>query len=465
MRDFNSLDEAGRAELWASLSFRHLPGVGPVKAKKLVETFGSALAAVEARAEWRHACGLPEGLAAGFNSGAWREKAKADWDNVRRVPCGLLFISDPDYPDYLKEIPDAPLALFYLGDKNLLSSPGLAIVGARKCTNEGMAVTAHVARGVAEAGISIISGMALGIDRVAHLCGLEGAGSSIAVLGCGVDVLYPHKNEDLYRLMTQKGLVISEFPPGTRPQPSYFPIRNRIISGLSYGVLVVEAALRSGTLITARLANEQNRQVFAIPGSPLARTSQGCQELIRRGARPVFSAHDIIEDLAPLLNASLQAGLNTFMERRNLENAREESEQFRQLWQLPPAPLPWTAGPQEENSLHLKETRQRKKRENAFVPEHEPPSRSLKLKRKQCKNRENPENGLKPELAASPEHSGFTPDEKSELVLRLLGSAPRHIDDLARDSGLAASVLSGILLQLEVYGLAGRKPGMFYVKT
>ena len=174
-------------------------------------------------------------------------------------------------------------------------------MGSRRATSQGLAVAAYMARCLAACGITVVSGMAQGIDSVAHEAALARVGRSIGVLGTGIDQIYPRSGEPLFRAMAEQGLLLSEFPPGAPPLAEHFPIRNRIISGLALGVLVVEAAGRSGSLITARLALEQNRDVYAVPGPALDSHCLGCQELVRQGARPVFSAEDVLRDLAAQL--------------------------------------------------------------------------------------------------------------------------------------------------------------------
>ena len=220
---------------------------------------------------------------------------------------GLLTLADPDYPPLLRRIADPPVALFLRGDRALLGEPHFAIVGSRNPTPQG-ADNAHAfARYLAGCGLVICSGLAAGIDAAAHRGALAAGAPTTAVLGCGPDRIYPAENAPLARQVAAAGLILSEFLPGTPPRKENFPQRNRIISGLSLGVLVVEAAKRSGSLITARVAGDQGREVFAIPGSihnPLAR---GCHALIRQGAVLVETAHDILAEIGPLAGVSLQA--------------------------------------------------------------------------------------------------------------------------------------------------------------
>ena len=213
----------------------------------------------------------------------------------------LLPYTDPTYPALLRQISDPPMVLFLRGELNLLNQPQLAMVGSRNPSTEGRRNAEEFAAYLSRCGLSIVSGMAMGIDAASHRGALKGGGATVAVWGTGLDKPYPPSHRELAEEIAQQGLLVSEYLPGTPPLPHNFPRRNRIISGLSVGTLVVEAAQTSGSLITARLASEQGREVFAIPGSihnPLAR---GCHRLIREGAKLVESAGDVLEELAPLL--------------------------------------------------------------------------------------------------------------------------------------------------------------------
>ena len=211
-----------------------------------------------------------------------------------------------DYPYLLKQIPDPPVGLFAIGDISLLKHPQLAIVGSRTPSVMGKETAFSFAKTLASAGMTITSGLALGIDGAAHEGALLVQGKTIAVCGTGLDKIYPDKHRTLAKKISEQGLILSEFPLGTPPKAQYFPQRNRIISGLSLGVLVVEAALQSGSLITARTASEQGREVFAIPGSIHNPLVKGCHQLIRQGAKLVENVEDILEELGTL------AGLSSF---------------------------------------------------------------------------------------------------------------------------------------------------------
>lgn len=209
----------------------------------------------------------------------------------------ILTLSDSRYPRALLEIADPPLMLYVKGNIELLSRPSIAIVGSRNATAQGCIDAEEFGYSLSNAGLTINSGLALGIDASAHRGGLKGHGSTIAVIGTGADIVYPARNRELAHQIAQKGCIISEFPLGTRPLASNFPRRNRIISGLSGGVLVVEAAVKSGALIAARTAIDQGRDVFAIPGSIHSPLSRGCHALIRQGAKLVETSQDILEEL------------------------------------------------------------------------------------------------------------------------------------------------------------------------
>jgi DNA processing protein len=209
----------------------------------------------------------------------------------------LIAWDDADYPRALLELPDAPLALFYVGRRDLLGRPAFAIVGSRHATPQGLSTARDFAHALGSAGLTIVSGLALGIDAAAHLGALGSEGSTLAVVGTGPDRIYPARNRDLASSIARDGGILSEYLPGTPARKENFPRRNRLISGLARGVLVVEATLSSGSLITARLAGEQGRDVFAIPGSIHSPFSKGCHKLIREGAKLVETAQDVLDEI------------------------------------------------------------------------------------------------------------------------------------------------------------------------
>ena len=224
--------------------------------------------------------------------------------DLQRAKVGILCRHSDNYPPLLKEIYDAPPLLYFRGRSELLTNPLFALVGSRRPSRTGRSDAEAFARALSEVGMTVVSGMALGVDGAAHCGALIGGGSTIAVLGTGVDQCYPRSNASLYERIAHEGLLISELPVGSPPMRHQFPRRNRIISGMSLGVLVVEAALRSGSLITARQALEQNREVFAIPGSIHNPASRGCNSLIKQGAKLVEQLDDILEEFAGWLDSA-----------------------------------------------------------------------------------------------------------------------------------------------------------------
>lgn len=404
-------------EYKAALALRHTPGLGPRTWRKIAEAFPTLTEAAREAVAW-HSMGLARpAVCEAFLSKSWLKAAEGEYRLVRER--GLRFItwSDPRFSRRLRLIPDAPLYLYYLGDPALLNTPSLALVGSRQCSGYGLDLARAIGEQLSRAGITIVSGLALGIDRQAHLAGLAGIGSSVAVLGTGLDRIYPEANADIWAELAARGLIVTEFPPLTIPEPQNFPVRNRIISGMSLGVLVAEAAEKSGSLITARLALDQGRDVFALPGPVTQATYGGCHALIRQGAQLVTSAEEIMSALDHELRAALgeadgMAGdcLGQARVGAGRKGAREVGH---------------TARPS-AGTLH-----------SAGGPRPEPEGR-----------------GGGEDLA---------PAER--LVLEMLPDGGKaHIDTLSRDGGLAAGSVSGILLTLEMKGLVRQWPGMYYSK-
>jgi len=273
-----------------------VPGLGGESQRKLLSAFGSP-SAVFAQSQsvlTNHIKpAIARAILSEFDTGyidvvsAWLD------DPLNHV----LTLADDEYPKSLLDIPDPPLLLFVKGRLDLLNRPSLAVVGSRNASTQGIRNAEAFALAASDSGLCIVSGLAQGIDTAAHSGGLNGHSSSIAVVGTGLDKVYPASNRELAHLLAQSGTIISEFPLGTPPLASNFPRRNRIISGLSLGCLVVEASLKSGSLITARLAVEQGKDVFAIPGSIHSPHAKGCHALIKQGAKLVESANDILEEL------------------------------------------------------------------------------------------------------------------------------------------------------------------------
>ncbi len=284
------------ADLAAWIKLSLVPGLGGQGLRKLLGAFGlpqnilragrSALASVVS-------ADVATRLLSDLDAAA--VEAALEW--AAADGHAVITLADSDYPQLLLETPDPPALLYLRGRRELLARTSLAVVGSRNATPQGAGNAEQFARAFSCAGLTIVSGLALGIDAAAHRGGLEGPGSTIAVLGTGADILYPHSNRALGERIAREGLIVSEFPLGTPPHGGNFPRRNRVIAGLARGCLVVEAALASGSLITARLAAEQGRDVFAIPGSIHSPHSKGCHALIKQGAKLVESAQDLLQEL------------------------------------------------------------------------------------------------------------------------------------------------------------------------
>lgn len=298
-----STTELSNSELyyWLRLSFE--PSIGPAQARALLAHFGLP-PDIYSQPVGMLSKLLPSNLAAQLKASASAEiedqiQHALEWSTT--APNHIITLADPDYPQALLESHDPPLLIYAKGNKQLLNVPSLAIVGARSATQAGNENAYAFAKHLTELGWSIVSGLASGIDAAAHTGSLDAANPhacTIAVLGTGLDIIYPARNRDLAHRIAQHGVLLSEFPLGTRALPYHFPQRNRIVAGLAAGVLVVEAALKSGSLITARQALELGREVFAIPGSIHSPLARGCHQLIRQGAKLVESAEHIQEEIA-----------------------------------------------------------------------------------------------------------------------------------------------------------------------
>ncbi|MHC6223201.1 DNA-processing protein DprA [Pseudomonas sp. X10] len=286
------------AELEARLRLHRLPKVGGQRFRCLIEAFGSASSALSAPASAWRALGLPQASADARRCVEVRDGVAAAMAWLERPGQHLLMWDSPGYPALLAEVDDAPPLLFVAGNPSILEQPQLAIIGSRRASPPALDTAAAFSRCLARAGFAITSGLALGVDGAAHQAALEAGGRTIGVLGTGLEKLYPQRHRALARAMIEGGsAVVSEFPLDVGPLPGNFPQRNRIISGLSLGVLVVEAGLASGSLITARLAAEQGREVYALPGSIHHPGAKGCHQLIRDGALLVENTGQILESL------------------------------------------------------------------------------------------------------------------------------------------------------------------------
>ena len=279
------------------LALRLIPGLGARKAGQMLAQFRTPQAIFQASRSELEAGGLAGGIAQSIASGCTFEDAVDQQQKMLEHGAVLIPISDPRYPARLKEIFDPPIALFARGRVELLQSLMLGVVGTRRPTAYGMAATERLGADLAQAGLTIVSGMARGIDTAGHRSALDVGGDTVAVFGCGVDLVYPAENRKLAGEIAGKGLLASEFPMGAPAYPQNFPIRNRVISGMSVGVLIVEGAQYSGSAITARMALEQQREVFAVPGNITSRMSWGPNLLIKQGAKLVQEWNDVTVEL------------------------------------------------------------------------------------------------------------------------------------------------------------------------
>ena len=281
------------------LALRMVPGLGTRKAGLLVERFRSPQAIFRASPSELEDAGLLGGVARSIASGCSFEDAALQQQKLRETGTTLVTIGDAAYPQALRNIFDPPAVLFARGNVELLNNLMIGVVGTRRPTPYGINAAERLSADLAQAGLTIVSGMARGIDTAAHRAALSVSGRTIAVLGCGADVVYPSENRRLAAEIVAKGLIVSEFPMGAVAFPQNFPIRNRIISGMSAGLLVVEGAQYSGSAITARLALDQGREVFAVPGNITSRMSWGPNLLIKQGAKLVQDWNDVVVDLPP----------------------------------------------------------------------------------------------------------------------------------------------------------------------
>lgn len=386
------------------LGFNRVKGLSAAHLRSLIQHFGGVHAAWTASPAALQSAGLEPKILAGLL--ATREACDLDaaLGAVERAGAWLLPFGDPRYPPLLREIHDPPPLLYVKGTLSEADQRALAVVGARAATDYGRTMTQRLVEPLARAGITIVSGLAHGVDSSAHRAALQSGGRTIAVLPCGIDHLYPQDNIELAMAIAANGALVSELPLGARPERWHFAPRNRIVSGLSLGVLVVEAGAKSGALITAHQALEQGREVFAVPGSALSALSSGANGLIRDGATPVENAGQIIEALALPLHLD-----------------------------LPPAPLAPVSAP---------------------VP-HRPPDPPTAPRLPSLTSLPAEADSL-PSLEASPAEAA---------LLASLSDQPQHIDELALASGLPVDQVASALTLLELKGLARQMGVLTYVRA
>jgi DNA processing protein len=317
---------------WLALSLT--PGVGGIFIKRLLDRFGTPEAVFQAPlGELLQIEGLGEKVAREIQKGPVDKKVEKELYLLKGIGGKIMTIKDASYPKRLKEIYDPPPVLYVRGELREEDDLAVAIVGSRKTTPYGKWITERMGQELARHGITIVSGMARGIDSHAHWGALSGGGRTIAVLGSGVDVIYPPENRNLYNRIIDRGAVLSEFPMSSPPEGGHFPKRNRIISGLSIGVVVVQAGMESGSLITANYALEQGREVFAVPGNVGSDSSRGTHQLIKDGAKLVESSEDILEEVLPQWKKERETPQDVELPVRDL--TEEENALYEQLDETP----------------------------------------------------------------------------------------------------------------------------------
>lgn len=460
------MQDARRTEFWACLALKHTPGLGPRSWTRLLRHYGSAYAAVKDAARWRAKALATEAVTRAFAAEAWREAALAEWLTAHAqfvVPgWDALLYGDPDYPARLKQIPDAPVMVYLRGDRTLLANPGVAVVGSRKAVERGATATYTLARRLTAAGLTVVSGLARGIDRQAHLGGLEGPGSTIAALGCGLDMVYPPENADLFDRIAAEGLLVSEFAPGVHPDRRHFPRRNRLISGLSLGVAVMQAAAKSGALITARQAMEQNREVFVFGGpssGPFAEAFAGCARLLEEGATEVGQAEDILRELTPLLEAEVfPEGLDAPPVAQGLSEPADTEQAS--LFDGKHSPeKPSHAG----GDWAIPET-EAARDPHVPSPPPEPPVLTTRAPTPLSPSA-TPPGETSPSASApgaSAPASTARPEGDEARLLEALGEEVLHVDALAEALGWDAAAVNRTLVRMEMKGLVKQWPGMRY---
>lgn len=390
--------------------------IGPITFRKMLERFGSARNAIDA---------LPDIITQSKGSRkivlAGRDETVAEIETAKKCNARPIILGDPEYPPMLARIEDAPPYFYVIGKTELLSKTMIGIVGARNASANGCGFARKISHELVANGYVVASGMARGIDGAAHSAALQGAkaefGGTVAVLGGGVDVVYPREHQELYEQLCEQGCVISEMPPGLKPQARHFPRRNRIISGLSHGTVVIEAGRNSGSLITARFAADQGRDVFAVPGSPTDPRSAGPNSLIRDGAILCDSV-DVILDTLRLAEKNMQLF--------------EGFHQFNTAGRNPPP----DTHPATFDDIFVSLDRDAQNN-----PTKKPPQ----------------DFDIKIQAPSSDETSDG--DRTSEKLFELLSSSPLLIDELIRTSNLPAEQVSTILIELELAGRVERHPG------
>jgi DNA processing protein len=386
------------------LALRKVHGVGPRTCKLLIEKFGAPEKIFQLNSDEIAAAGVPSNTARSIAEFRDFEPLEKELCELPNIGARLIKWTDDDYPPNLRQIADPPPFLFVRGPASLTDSNSIAIVGARAASDIGRRMAQRLGLELAAKGFTVVSGLARGIDGEAHQGALDAHGKTLAVLGCGVDVIYPSEHRKLAEaIIAGGGALISELPIGTQPLAENFPTRNRILSGLCLGVVIVEAAEKSGSLITARMALEQDRQVFAVPGSPLSGKTRGSNRLLKEGAKLVECVEDVIEELAPQM-----VGRPPAAERLLAVSAR-------------PVPTP----PTSNTSANAEEASLFQASEDAKTPEG--------------------------------------PVDSTTAILNNLKDSERlHVDSIIESSGLNAQTVLRLLLELELEGRVTQHPGKLF---
>ncbi len=447
MTAFSHLDEEGRREYWAALALRNTPGLGARQTCLLLKRFGSAYRAFFNRERWPELSPRLRKPAASPDD-AWRAGARPEWDAARKMDVEIILWTDSLYPERLRQIPDAPALLYARGDVGLLRAPLVAVVGSRECSPAAADIASRLAGDLSASGITVVSGMAAGVDAYAQRAALKQAGRSIAVMATGIDVIYPASHFRLYEDLSAAGLIVTEEPPHAKPQPGSFPVRNRIISGLSLGVVVAEAlSLKSGSLITATLAAEQGRNVY-VPASDLFRGGcrEGTKKLIEDGAMQIYRADDIMADLFPQLSAGKEGPDHAEMsEDLPARGGASPEGPGTEAPESPPAVPEQDAEAVGDGGDDADAAALRRRIED----EGEQKPRAVPLKRRP--------------ILAVPKTPSVPLTEEEDAILAILRKGPVSADDLlyaVRDSGTgitwSAQGLNAVLMVLEVKKLVRR---------
>jgi DNA processing protein len=317
---------------WLALTLT--PGIAARLTARLLREFGTPQGVFHASLTALESCNLPAPVAQALYKKQTFWRAEKEVDAIRRIGCRVVNCTEPEYPQSLLQIYDPPVLLYVRGDASILNAPSLSIVGTRRPTVYGTQMAERMGRDLAKRGLVIVSGLARGVDGIAHRGATSAGGRAIGVLGTGIDVCYPKENKKLYEKVLERGAIISELPTGSHPAPENFPVRNRIIAGMPLGVVIVEGKQYSGSLITARLAMEFGREVFGVPGNATQETSFAPNQLIKQGAKLVTSAEDVIEELPTPVRAALVQAEVLESEQRNLLAADGLSPTEKRIYEL-----------------------------------------------------------------------------------------------------------------------------------